>query len=53
MLDAEEYKDLMAGSRARAMIEFGNLPDDYLPKATDFVRIGDLVMLRLLLVSTQ
>ena len=53
VLGQEEYNELMALSTAKDMIkEFSNLQADYLTNSTDFVRIRDLIIVRLL-VSAQ
>ena len=54
VLGQQEYNELMAGSTAKEMIkEFSNLQADYMTNSTDFVRLRDLIILRLLLVSAQ
>ena len=54
VLGQQEYDELMAGSTVKEMVrEFSNLQADYMTNSTDFIRLWDLIILRLLLVSAQ
>ena len=54
VLGQQEYDELMAGSTVKEMVrEFCNLQADYMMNSTDFVRLQDLIILCIWLVSAR